>query len=340
MPDPRFFQASAPLSAAALASATGSVLADQADAGRLIASVAGLADAGPNDLSFFDNPKYREALGASRAGAIFISAAHRSAAPAGAALLLNDQPYRAYAKAAALLFPPPAEAGSIAPGAFVDAQATLGEGCVVEPGVVIQSGAAIGARVKLRANAVIGANVVIGDACEIGAGSSLSHCILGARVRVFPGVRIGQDGFGFAMGPEGHLPVPQLGRVVIEDDVVLGANSCVDRGALGDTVIGRGAVIDNLVQIGHNVRIGAGCVIVAQVGIAGSTVLEPFVVLAGQVGVAGHLRIGAGAQIGAQAGLNRDVPAGAKMSGSPAVPIQQYHRQTVALSRLTKPKES
>lgn len=340
MPDPRFFKPAGPFSVRDLAAAVGAQLASAADGARVIESVAGLAEAGPGDLSFFDNPKYREALAQSRAGAILLAPTHTSHAPSGAALLLHSEPYRAYAKAAALLFPAATEPAAIAPTASVHATARLGVNGLVEPGVVVHAGAEIGANVKLRSNAVIGEGVVIGEGCEIGAGASLSHCILGARVRVFPGARIGQDGFGFAMGPQGHLAVPQLGRVIIEDDVVLGANSCVDRGALGDTVIGRGAVIDNLVQIGHNVRIGAGCVIVAQVGIAGSTVLEPFVVLAGQVGVAGHLRIGAGAQIGAQAGLNRDVPAGAKMSGSPAVPIQQYHRQTVALARLTKPKES
>lgn len=340
MPDPRFFPAAEPLKLADLAIATESTLAEAAMGERSVASVAGLAEAGPQDVSFFDNPKYREALKASRAGAIFLTASNRDFAPEGAALLLTDQPYRAYARAASLLYPPPAETAALSPAAFIDAHAKLGPGCLAEPGVVVQAGASLGAGVKLRANAVIGANVVIGDGCEIGAGASLSHCLLGARVRVFPGARIGQDGFGFAMSPQGHLPVPQLGRVIIEDDVVLGANSCVDRGALGDTIIGRGAVIDNLVQIGHNVRIGPGCVIVAQVGIAGSTVLEPFVLLAGQVGVAGHLRIGAGAQIGAQAGLNRDVPPGAKMSGSPAVPVQQYHRQTIALARLVKDKDS
>jgi UDP-3-O-[3-hydroxymyristoyl] glucosamine N-acyltransferase len=340
MPDPRFFPPGPPLTAGALAAATGSELADEALAGRPIASVASLSEAGAHDLSFFDNPKYKAALAQSAAGAIVLAPQHRAAAPPGAALLLNEAPYRAYAEAARLLFPPPVEPPSVAASASVHETARLGPHCVIEAGVVVGARAEIGGGVVLRANAVIGEGVVIGAACDIGANASLSHCILGVRVRVFPGARIGQDGFGFAMSPQGHVPVPQLGRVLIEDEVVIGANVCIDRGALGDTVIGRGAVIDNLVQIGHNVQIGPGCVIVAQVGIAGSTVLEPFVVLAGQVGVAGHLRIGAGAQIGAQAGLNRDVPAGAKMSGSPAVPVQQYHRQTIALARLTKGKDA
>jgi len=176
---------------------------------------------------------------------------------------------------------------------------------------------------------------VLGEDTEIGAGATLSHCLIGSRVRIYPGVRIGQDGFGFAIDPAGHVPVPQLGRVIIEDDVEIGANVTIDRGAGPDTVIGRGCMIDNLVQIGHNVEVGAGSVIVAQAGISGSTKLGKFVVLAGQAGLAGHLTIGDGARVGAQSGVMRDVPPGEDVVGSPAMPSRQYWRWYAKLMKLS-----
>jgi UDP-3-O-[3-hydroxymyristoyl] glucosamine N-acyltransferase len=206
----------------------------------------------------------------------------------------------------------------------------------VEAGVVIGAGARIGARCRLRPNAVIGAGVVIGDDCDIGATASVSHCLIGARVMLHPGVRIGQDGYGFAPGPEGHTKVPQLGRVIVEDDVEIGANSTIDRGSGPDTVIGAGSKIDNLVQIGHNVQIGRGCLIVAQVGISGSTQLGDFVVLAGQVGVAGHLKIGSGAVLAAKSGLSRSVPAGETFAGIPARPVREWRRISGALGRMAR----
>ena len=185
-------------------------------------------------------------------------------------------------------------------------------------------------------NVVIGPNVQIGDDCRIDACSSLTHCILGSRVIVYPGVRIGQDGFGFHPDPEGHLRVPQLGRVLVRDDVEIGANVTIDRGASGDTVIGAGCMIDNLVQIAHNVELGDGCVLVAQVGISGSTKLGDYVFIGGQAGLTGHLAIGSGARIGAQSGVMRDVGSGETVGGSPAVPVVQYHRQTAAIAKLAK----
>ena len=183
---------------------------------------------------------------------------------------------------------------------------------------------------------MIGDGVVIGPDCRIGPHASLSHALLGMRVYVYPGARIGQEGFGFAVSPDGFLTVPQLGRVVVEDDVEVGANTTIDRGSLHDTVIGAGSRLDNLVQIGHNVRIGRGCVIVAQAGIAGSTVLEDHVVLAAQVGVTGHLRIGRGARIGAQAGVISDVPARAELVGSPAQPRHAFFREVAVLRRMVR----
>ena len=183
---------------------------------------------------------------------------------------------------------------------------------------------------------MIGEGVVLGPDCRIGAHASLSHALLGLRVYVYPGARIGQEGFGFAISPDGFLTVPQLGRVVLEDDVEVGANCAIDRGSLHDTVIGAGSRLDNLVQIGHNVRLGRGCVIVAQAGISGSTILDDHVVLAAQAGLTGHLRIGRGARIGAQAGVISDVPAGLEVVGSPAQPRRAFFREVAVLRRLVR----
>jgi len=185
---------------------------------------------------------------------------------------------------------------------------------------------------------VVGAGVMVGADCTVGANASLTHCLIGDRVTIYPGARIGQDGFGFAMDPAGHVRVPQLGRVIIEDDVEIGANSTVDRGAGPDTRIGRGAMIDNLVQIGHNADIGAGAVIVAQAGVAGSSRIGRFAALGAQAGVAGHLTVGDGARLAAQSGVMRDVEAGQEVCGAPALPIRQFFKLQATLMRLLKNK--
>jgi UDP-3-O-[3-hydroxymyristoyl] glucosamine N-acyltransferase len=342
MPDPRFFNRTGPFSLSDLARLTGASLAEGGQESFCIADVAPLDAAGPEDLSFLDNVRYREAFTRTCAGAVLVAPALAPLAPSGVRLLLTPSPYRAYALAAQAFYPDsPAKAqGEVSTSAVVDSEAVLGPGCVVEAGAVVGKGARIGARTCIGANAVVGRNVEIGEDCQIGAGASLSHCLVGSHVRIYPGARIGQDGFGFAIDPAGHVKVPQLGRVLIGDGVEIGSNTCIDRGAGPDTIIGNGAWIDNLVQIGHNVRIGRGCVIVAQAGVSGSTVLEDYAVLAGQAGVAGHLRVGKGARIAAQSGIMRDVPAGAEVMGSPAVPLRQYMRQVAMLSRLSGRKNS
>ena len=214
--------------------------------------------------------------------------------------------------------------------ALVDPSAEVG------PLPVIETGAEIGPGCRIGPCAVIGSGVIVGRDCRIGAHVSLSYAILGARVYVYPGARIGQEGFGFASTKAGFLTVPQLGRVILEDDVEVGANTTIDRGSARDTVIGAGSRLDNLVQIGHNVILGRCCVIVAQVGISGSTVLEDFVRVGGQAAMAGHLRIGRGAQIGAQAGVISDMPSGATVLGSPAQPKQEFFRQVVTLKRMAR----
>jgi len=201
---------------------------------------------------------------------------------------------------------------------------------------VIGPRADIGPRCRIAAGAVIGPGVVLGADCRIGTHASLECAVLGARVYIYPGARIGQEGFGFATGPSGFVTVPQLGRVMIADDVEVGANSTIDRGSMQDTVIGAGTRIDNLVQVGHNVRVGRCCALVAQSGFSGSVVIEDFVQVAGQAGLAGHLRVGARARIGGQAGVMSDVAPGAEVVGSPAMPVRAFFRQVVALRKLAE----
>ncbi|WP_298728351.1 UDP-3-O-(3-hydroxymyristoyl)glucosamine N-acyltransferase [uncultured Ferrovibrio sp.] len=338
MADPRFFERAGPFSLGELASRIGAELVDPTQASKQIIDVAPLDQANGEQLAFLDNPKYADAFAATKAGACILHEKHRSLAPPDVALLLSPKPYLSYARAAQLFYPAPKPPAGIHPSAVIQDGAKLGEGISISPLAVIEAGAEIGPGSSIGSGTVVGRNVVIGADCRIGPSVTLTHCIIGSRVTLHPGVRIGQDGFGFAPDPTGHVKVPQLGRVVIGDDCEIGANTTVDRGAGPDTVIGPGCWIDNLVQIGHNVTLGRGCIVVAQAGIAGSTQLGDFVVLAAQSGVAGHLKLGMGARVGAKSGVMTDIPAGESYFGIPATRVKEYFRQVATLRRLTQKK--
>lgn len=339
MADPRFFKVSESLTLDALAViAKGRVLSG--DPALAINDVAPLDQAGEGQISFLDNIRYKDSFVGSKAAACIVSEHMAAHAPEGMAIIVSKHPYKSYALVAQAFYPDVYPVANFAPSAHIDPSAKIGQGCIIEHNVVIKANAVIGDGVWIEANSVVGDGVKIGAKTRIGALCTISHAIIGEGSRLYTGVRIGQDGFGFAIDPAGHVKVPQLGRVIIGDHVEVGANSTIDRGAGPDTVIGDGAWIDNLVQIGHNVKIGKGCILIAQSGVAGSTVMEDYSVLAAQAGVAGHLRIGMGARIGAKAGVMKDVPAGEEQLGAPAMPVKEFMRQVVALKRLTKPQKS
>ncbi len=336
MADPRFFRVAGPFTLRALAEIASARIAPGSDPECLFKDVAPIDCAQEGDFTFLDNNKYVDSFKTSKAGGCVIHPSLADKAPPGMALLLCDQPYRAYAYIAQAFYPVSIGEAVVAPTACVDPTAHIGRNCRIDAGAVIGANAEIDDDCWIGPNAVIDDGVILGKQCRVGANASVSHCVAGNQVIIYPGVRIGQDGFGFAMGGGGHLKIPQLGRVVIEDDVEIGANTTIDRGAGPDTVIGAGSRIDNLVQIGHNVRLGRGCVVVSQTGISGSTHLGNFVVVGGQVGVAGHLKIGDGAQIAAQSGIMRDVPAKAVMGGSPAMLLVEWMRCSIILGKMAR----
>jgi len=339
MADPRFFDRAGPFSLEALATLSGARLQNPSDGERLIRDVAPLESAGPEDVTFLDNRKYVDAFSRSGGSAAFIDQRLADRAPAGMALLITAEPYKAYARAAQAFYPIKPVMPRRTASAVIDPTAVVPADCEVGPHAMIEAGVRLGSGCQIGPNTVIGAGVELGDDCRIGANVTLIHCLIGARVVLHPGVRIGQPGFGFPPDPSGPVKIPQLGRVIIGDDVDIGANTTIDRGSGHDTVIGAGTMIDNLVQIGHNVVLGRGCILAGQVGISGSTKLGDFVMAGGQAGLAGHLTIGSGARIGAKSGLMRDVEAGTTVLGLPAMPIKAFMRQVAILQRLASKKD-
>ncbi len=334
MSDNRFFQADGPFSLGYLAKAVGAELAQPERAGELIHDVAELAKAKLGEAAVFSDVRHAPAFATCHASVVVTSLQLSTYPRNGSALLLADDPRLAFAQLGRLFYPSADPKGFIHPRAFIAESASIGENAEIGCGAVIGENVEIGPRCRIGANTVIGTGVIIGAESVIGANSAISHALIGNKVTIAENVTIGGEGFGFVPSPKGPVRVFQIGRVIIEDQVEIGSNCAIDRGSLGDTVIGAMSALDNLVQIGHNVKLGRGCILAGQAGVAGSTKLGDFVMVGGAASIGDHLSIGSGAKIAGKSGVMRDVAAGETVAGYPAVPVRQWHRQTAALAKL------
>jgi UDP-3-O-[3-hydroxymyristoyl] glucosamine N-acyltransferase len=331
-----FFKQPAGITIGDIVAMTGAEPRGVAPLDRVIADIASLGRARPSDLTFLDSPKLVGALASTHAAACLMTEQFETRAPAGVIVLVVKDPIRAFIAVARHLHPdslrPSSLFGSagVAPDASVHPIAEIEDGVIIDPGAVIGPHAGIGSGTVIGANAVIGPNVQIGRDCSIGPNASIVHALIGDGVIIHAGSHIGHDGFRYQPGARGHIKVPQLGRVIVQDNVEIGVNTTIDRGGGGDTVIGEGTKIDNLVQIGHNCMIGRHCILVSQCGISGSVTIGDYAVLGGKVGVADHITIGEGAMIAAKSGVISDIPAGEKWMGYPAMRGREYLRPFAA----------
>lgn len=340
MSDPVFFTPSRRFNAGDVAALTGGTLATPDLADNEIMSLAPADRGRPGALVFVEGKRNAALIAGVEASVLLCAQDMAALAPSGVAVVVSRHPHRDFALVGRTMFPPAAKPGAMTGETGISPAAHIHPSALVEAGAIVEAGAVIGPDAQIGAGTVIGPNAVIGSSCRIGRdgyvgpGATVQHALLGNRVIVHAGVRIGQDGFGYVPGASGLEKVPQLGRVVIQDDVEIGANATIDRGTLSDTVIGEGTKIDNLVQIAHNVRIGRYCVLAGHCGISGSVIIGDGAMLGGRVGIADHLTVGAGAQIAAAAGVMHDVPAGERWAGAPAQPIRQMMREVAAVRAL------
>ncbi len=317
----------------AIAEATGGTV--RGDHAAVVSGVASLDRAQSHHLSFLASAKYAPVFTVSAAGVVLVTPEFADTPGSVGARVIVVNPYEAMLSLLPVLHPPTRHPPGIHGSVVIGRGVSLGEDVTIGPFVVLGDGTTIGARVHLHAQVVVGAGVEIGDDCEVFESATLyPGTSLGARVRVHAGARLGSDGFGYVFRDGVHAKIPHVGRCIVESDVEIGANTTIDRGSIDDTVIGAGTKIDNLVQVGHNVRVGRLCLLVAQCGIAGSVRVEDGCILGGQVGVSGHHTIGRGARLGAQAGVFGDIPAGETWSGYPARPHRDALRAQAALFKL------
>lgn len=333
MPDARFFESLLSLTVAELAARIGGEVERGGD--RIIASVAPLSSADGGAIAFLGDRKFAAALAETKAGCVIVPAEAVTAAPEGAAVITSRTPQAAWAMASLLLHRPVTLDAAIARSDAIE-----DDSVVIEPGVVLGAGVRIGRGSRIGANTVIGPGVQIGRECVIGANVTVGFALIGDRVKLYAGARIGEAGFGATGTAAGVMDIPQLGRVILQDGVTVGANSCIDRGAYDDTVIGENTKIDNLVMVGHNCVIGRNCLLVANTGISGSVTVGDNVIFGGKAGIGDHITIGEGARVAAGAGVLADIPAGETWSGYPARPIRQFLRETVWLAKQASSKKA
>ena len=306
-----------------------------------IDDVKSISSAGPSHLTFLEDRKWLKEFQSSKAAICITTEDFKDKVPSSTVVLVSKKPYQHFVKAIELFYPSSHRSQTaLTTGSMIDESAVIEEGVEIEPGVVIGKEVHIGQGTRIAAGSVIGYRTYIGRECMIGPNATITHALIGNNVTVHAGVSIGQDGFGYIMGAQGHIKVPQIGRVIIQDHVEIGANSAVDRGSLEDTLIGEGTKIDNLVQIAHNVVIGCHAVIVAQSGIAGSAKIGNFVALGGQAGVKGHIEIGDGAQIAASSNVYKSVPAKGTYGGTPAKPMDLWFKEIIAVEKMVKDRDA
>ena len=340
MADKRFFHNKGPIKLSHIVKLCGVTNDLTNDLDKLVYDVSSLNDANEGHLSFMDNKKLINDFVGSKASFCLVNSKYLEFIPKKMIPLVCTNPYKSFAILAKEFYPPTLQKSYISKNANISSKSNIGDNSIINSGVYIDSNVSIGSNSFIGSNTSINEGVIIGENTRIESNVTLSHCIIGNNVKILPGVRIGQDGFGFVPDSNGHIDIPQLGRVLVGDDVLIGANTAIDRGSGPDTIIGSGCRIDNLVHIAHNVILGKSCIVAGQVGIAGSTHVGENVMIAGQVGISGHLNIGAGSRFAVRTGIINDVPNNSVYGGFPGTPVRDWHRQTLALRSLAKKKGS